>query len=119
MKEPVIPDPPLMERPARADVRRRWIGRYVRFSKVVICDPPPHEYDPDPETAARSLHERRAAGIGEVLDVGKAGWFLIRWEDGTVNRQWKRTLDFYKDEVTAAAFGPRLLPLEYGGGDLR
>lgn len=117
MKKLVIPNPPLMPRPARADVRERWIGRYVRFAPKLFADPDSH--DPDRTEILQRQSHYRHLGVGEVLDVGRAGLFLIRWQDGTIQEQAKPSLDFYKDEATAISYGPRLHPMEYGGGDLR
>jgi hypothetical protein len=52
-----------------------------------------------------------------ILDVGRMGWFYVRWTDGTTEEQNKKDLDVYKDRPTAESFGPRLFPLEYGGDD--
>jgi hypothetical protein len=43
----------------------------------------------------------------------------VRWEDGSTEEQHKKDLDVYKDHPTAATYGPRLFPLEYGGADSR
>lgn len=113
----MIPDPPLVQLPARKDVRRRWIGRYVRFSRKLFVEISPE----DPDIRERQIRQKEynSLGYGIILDVGRSGWFLIQWQNGTKNQQHKSALDFYKDEETAAIFGPRLLPFEYGGGDLR
>lgn len=113
----MVPDPPLVQRAARKDVRLRWIGRYVRFSRKLLIAPSPE----DPNIHELQLRQQgyNSLGYGRILDVGKSGRFLIRWENGSESQECKRALDFYKDEATAATYGPRLLPLEYGGGDLR
>jgi hypothetical protein len=117
MEDFEIPDPPLVAHPARADVRRRWIGRYVRFCQKMFLDPEPGQ--PFREEVLQRQQDCRMKGVGKVLDVGQAGLFLVRWENGVEYQECKRVLDFYKDEATAASYGPRLFPLEYGGGDLR
>lgn len=58
----------------------------------------------------------RARGVGVVLDVGRSGWFMIRWSNGLVEEQAKIDLDVYRDSATAHAFGPRLFPRDSGGG---
>jgi hypothetical protein len=75
-----LPDPPLVRSPARADVRRRWIGRRVRYQLRHMR--PAHINHPDRERILKDQELRRQRGIGVILDVGRSGWFLIRWQNG-------------------------------------
>ena len=117
MKNSVIPDPPLVQSPAARRVRFEWIGRFVRISRRHMKAP--HPRDPDAERHLANQAEYRERDVGEVLDVGVSGWFLIRWSNGTENQEWKKDLEIYQDEATALAFGPRLFPRDFGGGAIR
>lgn len=117
MNEPLIPDPPLAGIPARRDVRWRWIGRFVRVARRHFSEP--HPQHPERENILAQQAEQRTMGVGEVLDVGKSGWFYIRWSDGKEFEFHKSDLEIWISREFAESYGPRLFPRDYGGGDLR
>lgn len=71
-----LPNPPLMKPPARSDVRERWIGRKVRYHKGHLTFTPRNKEDEAKRERWISL------GVGEVLDVGRSMWLLVRWSNG-------------------------------------
>jgi len=70
----------------------------------------PHPRNPDAARIRRDQEGYRACGVGEVLDVGFRGWFLVRWENGLQEQQNKKDLDVYPDRMTAVSYGLRLHP---------
>ncbi len=99
MKTPLIPAPQIAQRLARHDVRQRWIGSFVRIGRRHMISP--HPRHPGLHRIVSNQKEYAARGIGKVLDVGRKGWFYVRWEDGTTEEQHKKDLDFYDDHPTA------------------
>jgi hypothetical protein len=80
MNQSDLPNPPLVGNPARRDVRRRWIGKRVRYQARHLR--PPHPFHPDRDRVLKDQELWRRRGVGTILDVGRAGWFLIRWQNG-------------------------------------
>ncbi len=117
MKNPVIPDPPLVQFPAPRRIRFEWIGRFVRIAQRHMQEP--HPLDPGCERILTQQAESRVRGVGEVLDVADPSYFLVRWSNGEEDQEAKKDLDIYRDEATALVFGPRLFPRDFGGGDVR
>ena len=82
-----LPTPSRMRRPARSDVRERWIGRKIRYHKKHRTFIPRTKE----EEAKQAIW--RARGIGEVLDVGAAMWFLVRWSNGEEEQVHKMDIE--------------------------
>ena len=77
----------------------------------------PDDCNPRAEVYRENQIGYRERGVGEVLDVGRSGWFMVRWSNGLVEEQAKKDLDVYRDHATALAMGPRLSPRDFGAGD--
>ena len=108
MTPSILPDPPRAHLPASDAVRRRWIGRFVRMGRRHMQEP--HPRHPEAARIRRDQAGYRACGVGEILDVGLRGWFLVRWENDLQEEQNKVDLDVYPDRATAVSYGLRLHP---------
>lgn len=113
----ILPDPALVHLPASAEIRRKWIGRFVRIGARHMNEP--DDCDPRAEVYRENQIGYRERGVGEVLDVGTVSRFMIRWSNGLVEEHAKKDLDVYAEHATALSFGPRLFPRDFGGGDVR
>ena len=108
MKPADLPSPPLVHLPAGDATRRRWIGCFAKIGVRHLKDP--HPKHPERERILRNQAEYRRKGIGEILDVGRSGWFIFRWEDGTEESQNKVDLDVFATRQDAFSSTKRLFP---------
>jgi hypothetical protein len=72
----LLPSPPLIHLPASAEIRRKWIGRYVRIGARHMNEPDVR--NPRAEVYRENQIGYRERGVGEVLDIGTASRFMIR-----------------------------------------
>jgi len=74
---------------------------------------PPEPRNPDSEKILEMQKQYRDQGAGRVLDVGVAGWFLIRWANGAVNQECKIDLHILPDDSTTHVSRTRPSPTNY------
>ena len=81
-----LPEPSLMANPATQAVRERWIGKKIRIHRKHL------NYIPESEAELNQRNRWIEMGTGTILDVGKAMWFKVKWNDGTIE-------DIHKSDI--------------------